>query len=227
MAQFHFVEDYQRLVTNLVAAYPLDQAMNLAVGGGDTGPIHLEILKFEGLKPGMTLLDLGCGGGRTAVTAAEQMQIDYIGVDIVQELLDYAKSRSPENYLFINHQALSIPLPDDSVDMICSFSLFTHLLHTETYLYIEECKRVLRPGGRLVFSFLEFGMPFHWNVFAAAVEHQRNSMGQPIDQFIELSAIKVWCEHLGLKCEYIEGHHNPWGTTPALGQSIAVLSKDT
>lgn len=225
MTQFHFVKDYERLVTNLLAAFPIDEAMNLAVGGGDVGPIQVEILRYQGLKPGMTLLDLGCGSGRTALTAAAQMPIDYIGIDVVQEMLDYAKSRSPETYSFIKHQELSIPLPDDSVDMICAFSLFTHLLHTETYIYLQECKRVLKPGGRLVFSFLEFSMAFHWNVFASAVEHQRNAIGQPLDQFMEWPSIKIWCEHLEFKCDYIAGHNNPWETTPALGQSIAILSK--
>ncbi len=33
MAQFHFVEDYEKLVAALVNRYPIEQAMSLAVGG--------------------------------------------------------------------------------------------------------------------------------------------------------------------------------------------------
>ena len=57
------------------------------------------------------------------------------------------------------NRALYIPAPDACADMVCAFSVFTHLLHTETYLYLEDIRRVLRPGGRLVFSFLEFANP--------------------------------------------------------------------
>lgn len=34
MAQFHYVEDYERLVSELISKHPIDEAMSLAVGGG-------------------------------------------------------------------------------------------------------------------------------------------------------------------------------------------------
>ena len=33
MAKFHFIEDYERHVANLIATHPIDEAMSLAVGG--------------------------------------------------------------------------------------------------------------------------------------------------------------------------------------------------
>ena len=39
--------------------------------------------------------------------------------------------------------------------MILAFSVFTHLLHEESFIYLEDFKRVLKPGGSVVFSFLE------------------------------------------------------------------------
>jgi hypothetical protein len=40
----------------------------------------------------------------------------------------------------------------DSVDMIRAFSVFTHIEHEDSYLYLKEALRVVRPGGRFVFS---------------------------------------------------------------------------
>ena len=63
MAQFHFVEDYEKLVARLVAKYPIDEAMSYAVGGNYEmfGQIEAALLKKVGLEDGMHLVDLGCG----------------------------------------------------------------------------------------------------------------------------------------------------------------------
>jgi hypothetical protein len=51
--RFHFVEDYRRHVSNLLASYPLDQAMSLAVGGHyqSFGRLDRELLILCGLQP--------------------------------------------------------------------------------------------------------------------------------------------------------------------------------
>ena len=74
----------------------------------------------------------------------------------------------------------------------------THLLHEQSYLYLQAPKRVLKPGGRIVFSFLEFRMPFHWSVFASTVDDARGSYQHPLNVFIERNAIEAWASHLGL-----------------------------
>lgn len=105
----------------------------------------------------MTVLDMGCGSGRLpAALGTGGIKVEYVGVDIVQSLLDYAATRSPGHYRFVLHRELSTPLPDASVDIACVFSVFTHLLHQESFIYLQELRRVTRPGGLVLFSFLEF-----------------------------------------------------------------------
>ena len=36
--------------------------------------------------------------------------------------------------------------------MVCAFSVFTHMEHEDTYLYLKEALRIVRPGGKFVFS---------------------------------------------------------------------------
>jgi SAM-dependent methyltransferase len=81
--------------------------------------------------------------------------------------------------------------------MVCFFSVLTHLLHEQSYLYLEEAKRVLKPDGRIVFSFLEFRMAFHWSVFASTVDDARRQE-HPLNVFVEREAIQAWAAHLGL-----------------------------
>jgi SAM-dependent methyltransferase len=127
MAQFHFVEDYEAHVAGLLKSRQLDQAMSLAEGGSyrEIGQIEEQIVRYAGLQDGMSLIDLGCGSGRLAHVLSESIKIEYLGTDVVQALLDYAKSKCAKNYKFKLHRELSIPAAKKSADTICAFSVFT------------------------------------------------------------------------------------------------------
>lgn len=231
------------MVKSLLKRYPHDEAMSLAVGGHyeRVGEVEKNILVFAGLQDGMSIIDLGCGSGRLATVLGRSLRIGYLGTDVVPSLIEYARKRSPKDYRFVLHRSLSLPSPDGSVDMVCAFSVFTHLFHEETYLYLADSLRVLRPGGRVVFSFLEFNEATHWRFFREMIEKKQRKGRQkisavlqrslerlfpgPLDMFIERSMITVWAAHLGFVCEQLVGATEaPWGEG-ALGQSVAILRK--
>ena len=227
MAKFHFVEDYERHVAHLIATQPIDEAMSLAVGGGydEVGSIERDIMRWAGLKDGMLVIDLGCGSGRLAHALGQSVKIDLLGVDIVQALLDYAATKCPPNYKFVLNHTLTIPAKDDCADFVASFSVFTHLLHSETYLYMEDIRRVLKPGGKLVLSFLEFANPDHWRAFMSEVDGKRAAANAPLNTLIERPVIEKMAAALGYRLErFIDGSEAPWGGRP-LGQATAILSK--
>src|SRR6202044_2186977 len=183
MAQFHFVEDYERHVAQLIEKYSIDEAMSLAVGGSyqKIGTIEADILRYAGLTNGMSVVDLGCGSGRLASALGQSMNIEFTGIDIIQSLLDYAKTKTPNNYRFLLHRELNIPAPSNQTDFVSAFSVFTHLLHAETYIYLKDIKRILKKGGKLVFSFLEFSLEAHWAIFEATVDAQKNHSNLPVN----------------------------------------------
>lgn len=204
MLEKHFLKDYIAHVAKLKSSSrSLEEAMSLAVGGNfeAMGQIEADLLRMYGLCDGARLIDLGCGSGRTAVAISRDLQVDYHGIDIVEDLLDFARAHTPQSYRYSRVEELQIPDQDGRADMICAFSLFTHLLHEESYIYLEECARVLKPGGRLVFSFLEFQIPAHWGVFAITVQQLKASARAPLNVFIERNAIQTWAEHLGFAVE--------------------------
>lgn len=228
MARFHFVEDYERLVSQLIADHPIDDAMEMAVGGAfeAIGKIEVDVLKYAGLRSGMSILDMGCGSGRLASALGKSdLQVDYLGVDIVQELLNYAATKSPRSYKFLCHRGLTVPAASESLDFISGFSLFTHLLHHETYLYLQDMHRSLRPGGKLVFSFLEFAAESHWATFLATVEGARTDTSPHLNTFIERNAIQTWASKLSF---IVEGYIEPMqAVSPIgpLGQSAVILRR--
>jgi len=93
----HFVNEYTALVKSLIEKHPLDEAMSLAVGGGDyddIGMLLTEIVKACGITGDEHLVDLGCGSGRLAKHLGIAFpQLDYFGIDVVQELIDYAATK--------------------------------------------------------------------------------------------------------------------------------------
>ncbi len=225
MAKFHFVEDYERHVRALKAAYPLDEAMSLAVGGGfdHIGSILYRLLLNAGLRNGMKVLDFGCGSGRVARQLGRNLKISYCGIDVVQDLLDYAAANCPPHYEFILNHGLTLPRPDGWANMIFAFSVFTHLLHEESYIYLEEMRRVIHPDGIVVFSFLEFHIPSHWTVFEMTVKQQKESHLPHLNMFIERNQITAWAQHLAFRVEaFIDGDKPAAGIEP-LGQSLAIL----
>ena len=229
MAEFHFVEDYERLVHSLMQKYPLDEAMSLAVGGNyeGTGNIAAEILvSVGGARDGMDVLDFGCGSGRVAHALAKRVALkNYFGTDIVEALLAYAKSKCPPHYQFMLNRKYGIPAPDNSFDLAYAFSVFTHLLQTETFIYMQDIYRTLRPGGRFVFSFLEFADDAQWPIFAGTVGAQRRQRSPHLNEFTDQSQIRAFARRIGFEVvDFVLGSEPRWQGQP-LGQSVAILAK--
>jgi SAM-dependent methyltransferase len=206
-----------------------DEAMEEAVGGGDfagIGAILSGLVRHYGLPANGYLVDVGCGSGRLAKPISAYLKGRYLGFDLVPELIAHAKritDRPDWRFEVIDH--IGIPEADGEADMVCFFSVLTHLLHEQGYWYLEEARRVLRPGGRIVFSFLEFTEPAHWQVFADTLEATKQRQIFPLNVFIDRDAIPVWAAHLGLEVVDIRGAAEVVTPEGNLGQAICVLQK--
>jgi ubiquinone/menaquinone biosynthesis C-methylase UbiE len=94
------------------------------------------------------VLDLGCGTGRFSQGLASQLDAEVIGVDPSSTMLAQArKNLTRMGVLYASGCAEALPLPSDSVDMIFISMAFHHF--TEPKSAAQECRRVLREGGRL------------------------------------------------------------------------------
>ena len=207
-----------------------ESAGEKAVGGkfDQYGKIELELLNQYGLHTQDCIVDVGCGSGRLTKQLALQHEGKYIGTDVVQDLIDHAKSycRS-KDWKLLKVDELNIPIESETADFVCFFSVFTHLLHEQSYLYLKEARRVLKKRGTIIFSFLEFAVPAHWSIFEGNLSvYEKNHL----NMFIDRDAIKAWARYLDLKIEDIVGGNQKQIKKPiqglsSLGQSVAVLTK--
>jgi ubiquinone/menaquinone biosynthesis C-methylase UbiE len=93
-----------------------------------------------------TVLDLGCGTGRFTEALRERFEANVIGIDPSEKMLAQARSKSPDRGIRYEHgRGESIPLPDNSVDLVFMSMIFHHL--EDPLLAARECRRVLRDGG--------------------------------------------------------------------------------
>ena len=215
-------------VAEMTSRLPYEEAMQSAIGGGfeQFGAVELAVLKHYGLPKDGHLVDVGCGSGRLARPLAAWLTGTYLGVDLVPDLIKYARAiaaRPDWRFEVIDH--IGIPEVDEQADMVCFFSVLTHLLHEQSYWYLEEARRVLKPGGTIVFSFLEFHEPGHLQIFLDTVANTKRRHLQPLNTFIERGAIRVWAQTLELEVIDIRDGGNAVGPEGALGQSICVLRK--
>jgi SAM-dependent methyltransferase len=241
-AHGRFLNDYRSLVDRLLASIPRDEAMIAAVGGNDKfGDLEFALLDRFGLAENGYLIDVGCGSGRLTRRAAKVPQLKYLGTDINQKLLQYANETAGRpDFRFQEVDSTLIPEGDGVADMVVFFSVGTHMLNEEFFIYLQEACRVLKPKGRIIFSFLDFQAPSPRGVFEGMVRTLRDGKALPhLNVYIGRSDIPVWADMLGMDLIALLPGDAPFPeasgrvnallgrsvTGEMLGQSAAVLEK--
>ena len=110
------------------------------------------LVKHAGIRAGQRVLDVACGTGVVAVTAA-RLGAQVTGLDLTPELLEYARENSRIATVEIEWRegdVEQIPFADASFDVVVS--QFGHIFAPRAEVAIAEMLRVLRPGGTIAFS---------------------------------------------------------------------------
>ncbi len=102
------------------------------------------------LKPGMSLLDCGCGPGSITLGLAEVLAPgEVVGIDREARQIEQAKSLAAEkeasNVRFQEASIYELPFPDASFDAVHEHTVLQYL--DEPLKALQEMRRVLRPGG--------------------------------------------------------------------------------
>lgn len=117
-----------------------------------TTPVAAHLVEFAGVRPGQAVLDVGCGTGVVAITAA-RMGARVSALDLTPELLVEARTNGEiagVDVAWTEGDAEVLPYADASFDVV--LSQFGHMFAPRPEVATAEMRRVLKPGGRVAFA---------------------------------------------------------------------------
>lgn len=111
-----------------------------------------ELIAALGIQSGMTILDLGCGDGTTAIPAAKS-GAEVLGVDIASNLVAAGNLRAQQeglsNCQFQEGDASNLhDLKDNAFDRV--ISIFGAMFAPKPFDVAKEMVRVTKPGGKVI-----------------------------------------------------------------------------
>lgn len=139
------------------------------------------------LKPGMRLLDVGCGPGSITRGLAERLAPgEVVGVDLSRDTLAQARAdadaRGLTNLKYEEASVYALPFPDAAFDVAYAHQVTQHL--REPAAALAEMLRVVRPGGLVGIRDVDWATVAYW---------PEDSW---IDRFIEVH-FKTWYRNGG------------------------------
>lgn len=153
----YYAEFLDRQHRGLKSVYQLGQ--DHLEAGGD----HLDYLRREGLKPSHSLLDFGCGVGRSAQYFIDYLEAgNYVGVDISEAKLRLASELIERRGLtakrpqFIQNQDLTFDwLAGRRFDYVWAHSVFNHMPEGDIRVFFRNAGGIVHEDFVFLFTFIE------------------------------------------------------------------------
>ena len=100
-----------------------------------------------------SILDFGCGCGRVTLWMARQVAAgsELHGTDTDAEAIAWCRNHLSARFT-VNRPRPPLDYKDSSFDLIYAVSVFTHLDEDRQFEWLHELRRVLKPGGTLLFT---------------------------------------------------------------------------
>jgi ubiquinone/menaquinone biosynthesis C-methylase UbiE len=109
------------------------------------------MLSRSGLKGG-NALDIGCGDGKHTFDLQNMLpDFHFSGADFSERAITYARMLAPQIPFYVQ-DGTSLQFADASFDAIVSIEVIEHIPVAEVPLFLQEIKRLLKPGGVVVLT---------------------------------------------------------------------------
>lgn len=137
----------------VAALTPLYDLVHRATG---LGGVHADMIGLADLRPGLRVLDVGCGTGNLLLALGRRrLGVELVGLDPDLRALAAAGRKSGRAGVAVDWRrgfAQELPFPDASLDRVFSSLMLHHLDPPAKDELLAEVRRVLRPGGLLVLA---------------------------------------------------------------------------
>jgi SAM-dependent methyltransferase len=147
--------------TGLVGAQPPEDVHAMARGprAAAGGTWFADLVADAAERAGVPMdeparvLDFGCSSGRVLrVLAAWRPGVDWVGCDPNAPAVAWADANIPGVTAFASPQEPPLALDDASFDLVYAISIWSHFGPTQAERWLDEMRRILKPGGALVFT---------------------------------------------------------------------------
>ena len=144
---------------------------------GHAGMLRTMTVDQALIRPGDSVLDVGCGTGEVTLRAKERAGSGQVyGIDPAPEMIAMARKKATRRNLDIDFRVgviEALPFPDSSLDVVTSSLMMHHLPDDLKALGLREIYRVLKPGGRLLIAdFMRPTSSFANHLFLAVTHHR-------------------------------------------------------
>jgi ubiquinone/menaquinone biosynthesis C-methylase UbiE len=142
----------QRASGTTIGRFRLNEAVSQVAFAGRRSAVYRQIVLLAGVRPGDSVLDVGCSSGYLArkLAAVVGPGGHVAGVDPSQAAIAYAQRRALSAMTFTVGVAQDLPLPDSAFDAVTCTLAMHHVPARKREAAFGEMYRVTRPGGRLL-----------------------------------------------------------------------------
>ena len=134
-----------------------------------------------GLEEVRAALDFGCSSGRVLrVLSAAYPRVRWSGCDPNEPAIAWAAQNLPGIEFFVSAQEPPLNLDGGSLDLACAFSIWSHFAPILGRRWFEEMGRLLRPGGRLVWTAHGFESISHYVSSGARAPQQAQEIADAL-----------------------------------------------
>ena len=137
------------------------------------------------------ILDLGCGAGLLLHVARGRGYARVSGVDRSAEQVAAAAQLGVSNIVEGDLLETLASLPDDARDVVISFDVIEHFTAEELLRFVDEVRRVLRPGGRWIIHTINAESPFFGRIRYGDFTHQQAFSGSSMRQLLRASGFSA------------------------------------